>query len=494
MIGTGLAPFIQIVGRFFMGRFRGTLRFMAVAGLACLVSAVLWSGPFSAWRQIQNASKMRLTPVTPLNPKVREATKDLVLFPTEPPEWFGVKQWGSEFNDSALGLAVDSKKNIYALLKFNKESEFGPAGIHLLKLNSRGEKEWDSLLSSDTTTDGVFCLDKEDDIFVAVNTGTAATKTRNSRIDRIDPAGKTVWSVSLEETAKGSANSIVKDLDNPDVGSIAAGDGYVFIGGAYTKSEGASVSYDDGYVAWYKMDGTYHRSIRMKQPDINRVRDIALDAKDRTLWVLGEFSGDFFKLASLGGDDLYLQYVTYANDLDNTNFAPRRIGTPKDDMGNALSVYKSGLNGVLIAGATEGDLAGSNKGNFDGFWGLHDTELKKSVDVGSSGQDLVSDITSDADGDVYVVGSTTNLITSGYKANDDHTYDAFMIKYDPSFKEAWAYHIGAGNKADDHADAVAVDQEQNVYVLGTTAGSMEGQQAFGNNDVFLKKVKPGGFY
>lgn len=87
----------------------------------------------------------------------------------------------------------------------------------------------------------------------------------------------------------------------------------------------------------------------------------------------------------------------------------------------------------------------------------------------------------DADGYVYVVGTVGGSLPGQSSAGGT---DAYLRKYDLGGNLVWTRQFGTA--ADDRALAVAVDG-LNVYLSGTTAGTLRGQTAAGQSDAFVQK-------
>jgi hypothetical protein len=102
--------------------------------------------------------------------------------------------------------------------------------------------------------------------------------------------------------------------------------------------------------------------------------------------------------------------------------------------------------------------------------------------LGSSGDEYARGVAIDADDHVYVVGSTSGEMAGGHNHGSD---DAFLIKYDSDGRWLWSVQLGtAGSEI---ATDVVVDSHGNVTLFGSTDGSFEGQSNRGGFDLFLAR-------
>ncbi len=157
----------------------------------------------------------------------------------------------------------------------------------------------------------------------------------------------------------------------------------------------------------------------------------------------------------------------------------RRIDSGAEDVGGYVGV--DGLDGVYVAGSTRGSLDGNpNQGGSDAFLVKYDRAGNQSWvrQLGASGgpvpDDMVSGLAVDAAGNVYLIGSTWGSI--GGTAVPP-TRDAFLAKYDASGEMRWARLLGTAS-----AGGVAVDSAGAVYVTGGLYG-----QPPDESDVFVAK-------
>ncbi len=170
-----------------------------------------------------------------------------------------------------------------------------------------------------------------------------------------------------------------------------------------------------------------------------------------------------------------------------------------------------GDGNIYITGATTSpDFpdADPNKyeGNEDAFVAKLDPTgkvLLYSVYLGGSCDDDPNGIGVDATGNAYIAGDTDsggqecqqefptkNAHQPVYGGGD---YDAFAAKFDPDGQLIYSTYLGGGGR--DDADAIAVDEVGNAYVVGATTSTLwlDGGQGFGGvMDAFVIKLDPDG--
>lgn len=147
-------------------------------------------------------------------------------------------------------------------------------------------------------------------------------------------------------------------------------------------------------------------------------------------------------------------------------------GTADDDEGTAIARDSSGS--IVIVGNTYGDLDGNL--NSDATHATPDIFVKK-FDVtgaplwtrmtGSAGFDLVYGVAVDASGNIFVVGNTVNSLDGQANAGG---IDCFVTRYDTDGNKIWTRLLGSAD--DDFCEAVAVDAGGTVHVAGYTYGGL----------------------
>eukprot|EP00971_Amphidinium_carterae_P327843 6459409-Amphidinium_carterae.1 len=99
---------------------------------------------------------------------------------------------------------------------------------------------------------------------------------------------------------------------------------------------------------------------------------------------------------------------------------------------------------------------------------------------GTSGMDVATGVAVSVDGQVYVVGYTGGSLDGQSSAG---ALDAFLMQYSSNGVLQWTRQKGTSSR--DFATDVAVSVDGQVYVAGYTEGSLDGQSSAGFADAFL---------
>ena len=158
--------------------------------------------------------------------------------------------------------------------------------------------------------------------------------------------------------------------------------------------------------------------------------------------------------------------------------------------GVAIATDASG--NVLVAGTTSGGLDGNTlAGFYDVFLTKYSSSGAKKFtrQLGVSGGQAVGyGVAVDGSNNVYVVGQSSGNLDGQAQQG---TYDAFLIKYNSSGTKQFTKLTGVSG-AETRATAVAVDSSNNLYVVGYTAGGLDGNTSAGHTDVFVTKYNSSG--
>jgi hypothetical protein len=214
---------------------------------------------------------------------------------------------------------------------------------------------------------------------------------------------------------------------------------------------------------------------------VANTRGIYVDGSGN-VYVTGYVVGVFDQTqVSAGGYDAFV--VKY--DSSGNQRWVQQFGSPSTDVGVAVTTDASG--NVYVAGNTNGSLGGvANAGGFDVFVTEFDPNGNQLwiQQAGSAALDEAGAIVADADGNVYVAGSTLGSLISG-TLNKGGT-DILLLQYNQAGTQLWVEQFGSGGN--DQPFSVAVDNTSGfLYIAGATSGniSIGGGTSYGGYDAFL---------
>lgn len=158
-------------------------------------------------------------------------------------------------------------------------------------------------------------------------------------------------------------------------------------------------------------------------------------------------------------------------------------GTPNDDAASGIATDADG--NLYIAGTTGGIMDGANAGHDDVFVTKYDkTGLWQwSRQLGTAGYETSYGIAVDSSRDVYVTGGTTGSLDGNASAGGT---DAFVVKYNAAGDKLWTKQTGTTGF--EVGTAIAVDNAGSVYIAGYTDGKLDSAGSKGGYDAFVQKL------
>lgn len=166
----------------------------------------------------------------------------------------------------------------------------------------------------------------------------------------------------------------------------------------------------------------------------------------------------------------------------------REIDTTSDD--TASGITKDSVGNILVVGDTTGALDGNAPlGNHDAFIVKYDSAGNKlwTRQFGGNLNDSGHAVATDAADNIFVVGDTRGTFDGNVAAGE---YDVFVSKFDAQGVKQWTRQLGTPGT--DDSWAVASDSAGNVFIGGYVFGSLDGQPWAGQPDAFLAKFSPAG--
>ena len=327
----------------------------------------------------------------------------------------------------------------------------------------------------------------------------------------------TAFALALVLTACSFNNGYVLDvaIDGGDRGavvgdSLALSAAVVRGGGAtdhvtWSSSDAAVATIDaDGRVASTASGPTEITATSVSDPSKSDTINLTVDPAGALRWTrqFGTSDGDVARgVATDASGNVFVAGTTFgaldgsnaggqdvfvrAYDVDGDLRWTRQFGSAADEVVFGAATDASGH--VYVAGRTEGALDGSHAGGWDVFVRAYDADgdLRWSRQFGTADEDVARGVATDASGHVYVVGYTAGAL-DGSSAGG---WDGFVRAYAVDGSLRWTRQFGSSEW--DEARGVATDANGHVYVVGDTQGALDGSSA-GGTDGFLRAYDAGG--
>ena len=165
----------------------------------------------------------------------------------------------------------------------------------------------------------------------------------------------------------------------------------------------------------------------------------------------------------------------------------RQLGTGWVD--RALGVAADNMGSVYLAGHTYYnplDLGSTNRNLLLIKFDSDGTAIWDRIMV-TSGDTGANGVATDNSGNVYVVGYTYDSLDGNPNAGMS---DLFILKFSGGGNLLWSRQLGTTGY--DEAQGVSVDNAGNIYVAGFTSGGLDGNPNAGGYDFFIIKYDTGG--
>lgn len=139
-----------------------------------------------------------------------------------------------------------------------------------------------------------------------------------------------------------------------------------------------------------------------------------------------------------------------------------------------------------MAGNTAGSLASTNLGDNDAWLAKYNTEGIQQwiIQIGTSSSESIGELATDTDGNLYAGGYTGGSL-GGINASAGSN-DAWLAKFDTDGNQQWI--VQTGTSSADSVSGLGTDDAGNLFVAGTTSGSLASTN-LGDDDAWLAKYR-----
>ncbi|MEM7571436.1 MAG: SBBP repeat-containing protein [Bacteroidota bacterium] len=370
-------------------------------------------------------------------------TEPLVIDPVPTLIWS--TYLGGEGADEIRDLAVDADGNIYGIGQTDSPANLvstgafqssitGDEDILLFKFNAEGERLWSTYFGGDEKDTGEdLAIGPDGDIYLCATVESESGITTadvhqevygggflDGLVARFDTDGQLVWSTYIGGTINENCFGLAVNQDN-----------HIYVTGR-TKSFNAIAN-----------EESFQSSIA---GDIDAFL-AKFDSEGQLLW------STYF-----GGQQVDIgQSVAVANNGDVFISGWTASEDNLSTFGVEQTSYGGGQADIFLA---------RFRSNGNRMWCGY---------LGGDNNDFANDLATDAEGNLYIVGSSfspNNIGTMGtHQPSSDGSGDALLVKYNPEGQRIWGTYYG-GEQADILND-IAIDTNGDVYLVGNARSTNE---------------------
>ena len=347
-----------------------------------------------------------------------------------------VRQLGSSGADT-LGnaIATDASGNVYVAGTtsgaLGGTTKAGLKDAFLVKYGSDGAEQWARQVGSSghETLGNALAVDSlGNPVVVGATSGALASRLSAGNSDiflvKFNSAGERAWTEQFGSLLADEANAVATDASG-NVLVAGAASGIILPSCPLLACLHAGAS--NLFVAKFDSEGT-----RLWAGELGSNKDdvayaLATNAAGDVL-VVGSMAGASLDGNSNAGSPSSEAFIV-RYDSAGQKLGTRLFGTPQNEVASAVSINAAGT--VAIAGTTAGNLYGTVAGPNDGFIGTFSASAapRAGHQFGSTGNDHVKGIATDATGNFFVVGGTTGALNGNSKTG---TQDFFVAKFGPN--------------------------------------------------------------
>ncbi len=164
------------------------------------------------------------------------------------------------------------------------------------------------------------------------------------------------------------------------------------------------------------------------------------------------------------------------------------LGTSAGESGKGVSIDSN--NNIYITGFTSGNLDGkTNAEGYDIFLVKYNSSGEKqwTQQLSASADEVANGVSIDSNNNIYITGYTYGNLDGKTNAGG---YDIFLVKYNSSGEKQWTQLLGSSSY--DKSYGVSTDSNNNIYITGSTSGNLDGKTNAGQRDIFLVKYNSSG--
>jgi len=383
----------------------------------------------------------------------------------------GSQQWMQNYtngnHDEAIALELDSTGNVYVTGR--------QSGVNYifdwatLKYNASGIQQWVDVYANASSTYSEepveMVIDHAGNIYVTGVAPFLSASNRDIYTIKYDQSGNRVWENIYQY--------LLNSSDEYPVDMTVDGDGNVFITGNVV---GNGTGQDIGIIK-INSSGQFVWEVAIDSiQQTDYARSIGIDPTGNTIFITGDIT---VSLAGfLSRDIIVVKLDTSGMEIARVvqNGPGNNFDLPNDlDVDINGNVAVTGMQSMNSTNTANGDIATS-------YFNSQLTSLWTRYSNGDSfTNDQGADMVVDADGNSYVCGFA--------RSGDIMFEDLVVFKVNSSGQRLWKYiYSGSEETSSELGVAIAIDDQKNVYVTGTTDSST----GVTSRDIYTAKLNSAG--
>lgn len=377
-------------------------------------------------------------------------------------EW--VARYDSSGVDQLYDMVVDTAGNVYvtgASIQGSATTDF-----LTIKYNSSGVKQWEKVYNGTSDSQDrsyAITVDTSGNVYVTGSVG-----YDNSIVTiKYNSLGDSLWVRSYTGPRTGHNWTYPTSIFVDD-------SGYVYVTGSSEGMTGVHGLFQDYTTIKYSPLGVQKWVARHNGAgtDDDVINSMTVDASGN-VYVTGYSGGGSTGSADSYGDITTIMYNSLGSIVWSTTFAG--AGTSSDE---GKMIRLDNLGNVYVTGTTYTS-SGAGKDIVTIKYNAGGTELWTTFYNGpGSDADEGIALVVDSLHNVYVTGNTYYSSVNGF--------DMVTIKYDSLGAEQWDKNVNGSANGSDASEAIMLDEEGNIYVLGTTVNTTTAE------DFQILKYNPAG--
>ncbi len=314
-----------------------------------------------------------------------------------------------------------------------------------------------------------------DDGGSSASTDNSSSTTTSDDITTSDTTTPTVYSISPTDNQTGVSvtdNVSVTFSEAMDTTSITTNTSNTTCSGSFQLSA-------DNFSSCFQMSSTPTSSNSDKTFTIDPFDNLTKGTTFKFKFTTG--------LKDSAGNSLSSEYES-SNGFTTWN-GTQQLGTSSEDYATSIFIDNS-TGDIVISGNTQGSLDGyTNAGNYDSFiQKFNSSGIKQwTKQFGTSADEYTNDIVIDSSGNIYMTGYTTGNLDNNSNSGDA---DIFTSKYNSSGTRQWTKLLGTSNG--NLSYAIGLDSSNNAYLTGWSRGGLDNNTNSGDYDAFLLKYNESG--